>query len=63
MLQVDATVPECGATLARSVVDDVARGVELLRRIAPAPELTELERIREAIIESYEDPELALLEW
>jgi thiopeptide-type bacteriocin biosynthesis protein len=62
LLRVDATVPECGATLARSVVDDVARGVELLRRIAPAPELTELERFREAFIERYEDREVALLE-
>ena len=62
LLQVDATVPECGATLARSVVEDVLRGVELLRRIAPAPEPTELERFREAFIERYQDREVALLE-
>ncbi len=60
LLQVDATVPECGATLARSVVDDVVRGVELLRRITPAPEPTELERFREAFTERYEDREVAL---
>lgn len=60
LLQVDATVPECGATLARSVVDDVVRGVELLRRITPAPEATELERFREAFVERYEDREVAL---
>jgi thiopeptide-type bacteriocin biosynthesis protein len=62
LLQVDATVPECGATLARSVVEDVLRGVELLRRIAPAPEPNELERFREAFIERYEDREVSLLE-
>ena len=62
LLQVDATVPECGATLARPVVEDVLRGVELLRRIAPAPEPTELERFREAFLERYQDREVALLE-
>ena len=60
LLQVDATIPECGATLARSVVGDVVRGVELLRRITPAPESSELERFREAFIERYEDREVAL---
>lgn len=62
LLQVDATVPECGAALARSVVDDVVRGVELLRRIAPAREPSELERFREAFIERYEEREVPLLE-
>jgi lantibiotic biosynthesis protein len=60
VLQVDATVPQCGATLARSVMDDVLRGVELLSRIIPAREPTELERFREAFIERYEDREVAL---
>jgi class I lanthipeptide synthase len=35
-------------------------GVGLLRRIAPAPEPTELERFREAFTERYEDGEVAL---
>lgn len=59
LLQVDATIPECGATLARSVVDDVVRAVELLRRITPAPEPTELDRFRDAFTERYEDGEVA----
>jgi lantibiotic biosynthesis protein len=62
LLQVDTTVPQCGATLARSVVEDVVRGVELLRRIAPAPEPTELDRFREAFIARYEEREVPLLE-
>jgi lantibiotic biosynthesis protein len=62
VLQVDATVPECGATLARSVVDDVVRGLELLRRIAPTPEPTEVDRFREAFIERYDEREVPLLE-
>jgi lantibiotic biosynthesis protein len=60
LLQVDATVPQCGATLARSVVDDVLRGVELLSRISPAGEPTELERFRQAFTERYEEREVAL---
>ncbi len=62
LLQVDMTVPECGATLARSVVDDVVRGVELLRRITSAREPSELERFREAFTERYEEREVPLLE-
>ncbi|MEA2169579.1 MAG: lantibiotic biosynthesis protein [Solirubrobacteraceae bacterium] len=62
LLQVDATIPDCGATLARETVDDIARGVELLRRIAPTPEPTELDRFRDAFLERYDGQEVPLLE-
>jgi thiopeptide-type bacteriocin biosynthesis protein len=62
LLQVDATVPECGATLARSAVEDVVRGIELLRRLAPPREPTELVRFIEAFEERYERREVPLLE-
>lgn len=62
LLQVDATIPACGATLARSTVDDVVRAVELLHRIAPAREPSELDRFREAFSERYELREVPLHE-
>ena len=62
LLHVDATVPPCGATLSRSTVDDIVRGVELLRRIAPAPPASDLDRFREAFVERYEREEVPLLD-
>lgn len=62
LLQVDATIPDCGATLARQTVDDIARGVELLQRIAPVQEQSELDRFRDAFVERYEEREVPLLE-
>ena len=61
LLQVDASIPDCGATLSRSLVDDALRAVDLLRRISPADEPTELERFREAFVERYEEQEVPLL--
>lgn len=60
-LQVDLTVPAGGATLGRDVVDDVVRGVELLRRFA-RPRTTDLDRFRAAFAERYEEREVPLLE-
>jgi thiopeptide-type bacteriocin biosynthesis protein len=62
LLQVDSTIPSCDATLASSTVDDVVRGVELLRRIAPARQQNELDLFREAFQERYEEREVPLLE-
>jgi hypothetical protein len=62
LLQVDASIPDCGATLSRSLVDDALRAVDLLRRIAPVPEPTEFERFRDAFVERYEEREVPLLE-
>jgi lantibiotic biosynthesis protein len=62
LLHVDATVPACGATLARATVDDIVRGVDLLRRIAPAPPASDLDRFRDAFVERYEGEEVPLLD-
>jgi thiopeptide-type bacteriocin biosynthesis protein len=62
LVQVDSTIPPCDATLARATVDDVVRAVELLRRIAPVPEPTDLDRFRAAFEERYGEREVPLLE-
>lgn len=62
LLHVDATVPPCGATLSRSTVDDIVRGVELLARIAPAEPPSDLDRFREAFVERYDREEVPLLD-
>lgn len=62
LLQVDATIPHCGATLASSTVDDLARGVELLRRIAPVRPNEDLKEFRDRFRERYEGREVPLLE-
>ncbi len=62
LVQVDCTIPPCDATLARNTVDDVVRAVELLRRIAPAPEPTDLDFFRDAFTERYGEREVPLLE-
>jgi thiopeptide-type bacteriocin biosynthesis protein len=62
LLHVDATVPACDATLARVAVDDIQRGVDVLRRIAPPRPPTDLDRFRDAFLERYESEEVALLD-
>jgi len=62
LLQVDVSVPPGGATLARSTVDDVIRGAELLRRIAPKPPRSDLDEFRDEFRERYEGREVPLLE-
>lgn len=62
LFHVTLTVPPCGATLGRSMVEDVARAVELLRGMAPAREDTELDAFRDAFQERYDELEVPLLE-
>ena len=62
LLHVDATVPPCDATLARSAVEEIIRGVDLLRRIAPPPPASDLDRFRDAFVERYETEEVPLLD-
>ncbi len=62
LLHVDATVPASDATLARTAVDEIARGVDLLRRIAPTPPASDLDRFRDAFVERYETEEVPLLD-
>ena len=62
LLQVDVSVPPAAATLARSTVEDVIRGVELLQRIAPKAPHSDIDAFREAFRERYEGREVPLLE-
>ena len=56
------TVPPCGATLSRSTVDEIARAVDLLRRLAPVRRPTELDAFRDAFRDRYDQREVPLLE-
>jgi thiopeptide-type bacteriocin biosynthesis protein len=62
LLQVDMTRPGHGATLGRAVLDEVARGVELLHRIAPAATDERLAAFRAAFTARYEGREVPLVE-
>lgn len=62
LFQVDLVKPAPGATLGAAVVDALARGVDLLRRITPAPDDSALARFRRAFAERYEDREVPLIE-
>ena len=67
LFQVDMVKPAAAATLGPAVVEELARGIELLRRIAPPSpsaarlrEATALGRWKEAFRERYEDREVPL---
>lgn len=58
---VDLSIPLEDAALGRDTVDEIARGVELLRRLAPTAE-GELEAFKRAFNERYDEREVPLLE-
>lgn len=62
LIQVDLVKPAEEATLGASVVDEVARAVELLHAAFPAAEAPELRRFREAFATRYETREVPLVE-
>ena len=62
LFQVDLIKPAPEAVLGRGLVDTVARGVEVLRRLTPQPGSGLLDRFREAFRERYESRELPLVE-
>jgi thiopeptide-type bacteriocin biosynthesis protein len=62
LLQVDLVRPAPAATLGREVIDEIRRGVELLRRICPPEADLLLDRFREAFVERYDRREVPLLE-
>lgn len=62
LFQVDLVRPAPAATLGREVVEEIHRGVDLLRRIQPSPEEPLLTRFREAFVARYEMREVPLLE-
>jgi len=62
LLHVDAIVPSCEATLARTTVDEITRGVEILRRLTPSHPASDLDNFRDAFDERYGDQEVPLLD-
>jgi thiopeptide-type bacteriocin biosynthesis protein len=62
LLQVDLVRPVDAATLGDDLVREIAGGVELLRRLCPAPPDEGLTRLRDAFIERYEQREVALVD-
>ncbi|HVF74971.1 MAG TPA: lantibiotic dehydratase [Acidimicrobiales bacterium] len=61
-IQVDTVTPADEAVLPRAAVDEIARAVEVLRRIAPVPAATAFDRFKEAFAERYEEAEVPLLD-
>lgn len=62
LFQVDLVRPAPAATLGHSVVDEIMRGVELLRRLGRSRHRDPLERFREAFLTRYEGRAVPLLE-
>jgi thiopeptide-type bacteriocin biosynthesis protein len=62
LFQVDLVKRSPDATLGDAVVSELARGVELLRRISPRPRETALSRFRDAFAERYQGREVPLVE-
>jgi class I lanthipeptide synthase len=63
LVQVDLLKPAARPTLGKAVIDEIARGIELLHRSAVrSAEPTELERFRDAFAARYEEREVRLLE-
>ena len=61
-LHVDAIIPACEATLARTTVDEITRGVEVLRRLTPRRPASDLDNFRDAFAERYGEQEVPLLD-
>lgn len=62
LFQVDLHKPAPDAVLGREVLDELVRGVDLLRRISPGRPLAELDRFRERFAERFEGREVPLVE-
>ena len=67
LFQVDMVKPAAQASLGPQVVEELARGIELMRKISPTPstrlmERTALGRFKEAFRERYEEREVPLTE-
>ncbi len=62
LFQVDLVRPADTATLDRALVDEIIRGVDILRRLSPDTGHDELARFRAAFAERYEQREVPLVE-
>jgi thiopeptide-type bacteriocin biosynthesis protein len=54
LFQVDMTKPAPSACLSAAVTEEILRGVDLLRRLAPTPVEDDLTRFRKAFIDRYQ---------
>lgn len=62
LFQVDMFKPAPDATLGRAVLDELVRGVEMLRHIAARPRENRLNDFRKAFVARYEGREVPLVE-
>jgi thiopeptide-type bacteriocin biosynthesis protein len=62
LFQVDLVRPAASATLGRHVLDEIGRGVEILRRLVPPFDYDRLASVRTAFAERYEGREVPLVE-
>ena len=62
LFQVDMTRRTSEATLGAAVLDEIVRGVDLLRRLAPPRGEGDLQRFLEAFTSRYEEREVSLVE-
>ncbi len=62
LIQVDLIKPPSGATLGAGPLAEIARGVEILRRLVAPPESDLLEAFRDAFLDRYGGREVPLLE-
>jgi class I lanthipeptide synthase len=62
LFQVDLVKPGDAVTLGRDIVDELARGVEVLRRLMPAATDDPLAKLRAAFEERYEQRDVPLFE-
>lgn len=62
LLQVDMVKPAGGATLGDDVIEEIARGLRLMRGLRPEPAEDEFAKFREAFRARYENREMPLFE-
>ncbi|MCK5057749.1 MAG: lantibiotic dehydratase family protein [Candidatus Aminicenantes bacterium] len=62
MFQTDMVKPTRHCTLDQTIVDDILSGVEVMNRLTPAAEVTNLTRFRDAFFERYESRKIPLLQ-
>jgi len=62
LFQVDMVKQSPEAVLGGAVLDEIIRGVEILRRLTPVPKAGDLSRFREAFLARYEAREVPLVE-
>lgn len=62
LFQVDMVKPSPDALLGGGVLDEIVRGIEILRRLVPSSKTDDLSRFREAFVARYEGREVPMVE-